>query len=508
MEDYGLLGNVYINASHFPRCAQDSEDKDFVLKRTKDAKFIIAKNECSGCVHNRNGSCANLHKQLVGALECDNSVLNHYAAKLASSGRLYNTAFKKVVTGTNDDRKRFLRISFKLPVSVYSESVKTIHQVNKPKKPIITNEQIYSVLNKKHEVQTHLSSQFVSASIHLMKNKDPEAILGSADSEVRKLSSELGLLGYTYIDMDALGGCRKTLAFIKNMSNTPDFVLRRNASCETCKGACDGACSKIQQVIPIVSDPEITKDNFVLALERAVGRGVITIDNAEKVLNKLDDKQDWKKLTATVNLLKSKNISQVPYSGSKVSAHYGMSDGSKEIGSNVVDPEDVRKAISHFMNTGLSGRALYAAVLSRYTKSDIRGVSRIGSKLVQYDGVQGKFFIDPTAYNDYGKGCVTGSKYFRKRGASNVLVSDSCVGCCLQTAPGWCAKYAKSLVRDIPKEFITEAKNSKKLPVIATEIVENPVEKYGLDSGISFEPKNVKSDKPNIVLTSKSIEKD
>jgi hypothetical protein len=165
-----------------------------------------------------------------------------------------------------------------------------------------------------------------------------------------------------------------------------------------------------------------------------------------------------------------------------------------------MDPEEVRRTISHMMNSGLSGRALQVALLKRYSREDLQQVPEVGHRAAKDDGVQGVFFIDPTAYRDYGKGCNDGAKTFRKRGAPHILAADNCTGCMLQTAPGWCSKYSKSLIRQVPTQVRQAAVSARRqLPVIQSP-VENPVEKFELSSELVVDPVQVRSKGPEITI--------
>jgi hypothetical protein len=172
-----------------------------------------------------------------------------------------------------------------------------------------------------------------------------------------------------------------------------------------------------------------------------------------------------------------------------------------------MDPEEVRRSISHMMNSGMAGRRLQASVLSRYTREDLSQVPEIGNKLASLDGVQGSYFIDPTAYSDYGSGCRKGSEQFRNRGAKNIIAGDSCTGCVLQAAPGWCSRYAKNIIRHVPEEVIVAAAEKRRLPVVQPAPVEqNIVEKFGLASDdMSFSVPEKQSPRPDVTVVGLGI---
>ena len=173
-----------------------------------------------------------------------------------------------------------------------------------------------------------------------------------------------------------------------------------------------------------------------------------------------------------------------------------------------MDPEEVRRTISSMMNSGLSGKNLRASILSRYTISDLQQVKEVVVAAAVNDGVQGNYFIDPTAYGDYGHGCSSGSKLFRKQGASNLLASTKCNGCFLETAPGWCSKYAKSLIRNVPDDIRAEIAAARKAASVEPPKVtfENPVEKYELSSDMTIDIGDSKPRNFEISLNSRDID--
>lgn len=507
MRNVGLMGGVFIDSKHFPRCAQDSDDKKFVATKASSAKFVLAKSECSGCVHNRDGICSNLHKVLVGSVPYDRKTFAGYALELAEQGRLDKSEIDTAISGSDEDRRRVLQSSFCSPVKVRPVDTHggiSLRQQRKAAKPTFTDKQIDEYLSRPKKVEKVLSRSFIAAARHLMNGGLSDAIAGSVDPEVQKLSRSYGLIGHTYLDMDALGGCQKTLDFMSKMDFIPDFVVRRSSTCGQCKDASDGACSQIRTISSITDSDRISKRHFVSALSRAVDRGAITTEMARRATNNSNDNSNWRSLTAQANLIVAENA--VPsYSGSSLRAHTGASIPSREMSSVLkVDEESVRKAVSHMMNCGLSGRSLRDSILQKFAKEDLSQVPRVGSSLSKYDGVQGTYFIDPTAYSDYGKGCSTGSKHFRKTGASNVLVGKLCTGCSLQTAPGWCSKYSKPLIRSVPKSVIVSALNLLKTQKVEHPPVENPVSKYELSSEIVVDP-DKKKNVPEIDFASRNI---
>jgi hypothetical protein len=485
INERGLIGNVYVDAKYFSDCSQlGSADQKFATTVTRRASLILAAPKCTGCVCNNNGICSSLKKRIVSKV--------NYGPNLASSlnSRLVNEG-RSIDASEVSDWKEHIREAFlKSPVAMRETSPQTIQNLPKPiSKPAITASDVQEFITRKTTnsgIDKMPSVQYLkfARQVTLGHQLDSSMLAASTDPEIRTLANEYGILGHTYLDMDALGGCNKTLQFVKETNCKPDFILRRSISCDNCKCISDGACAGLCKVAPVVTEkPDLDSRNFVSALHRAIVDKRISQEQAKIAANRVAAQSNpvWGRVVAAANLYKSADKSATQYSGYKVTTHNG--DPGRSLGSELMNAEEVRRTISHMMNTGLNGKHLQAAVLQRYSRTDLAQVPEIGVNLSTNDGIQGRYFIDPTAYADYGKGCTAGSKRFRKCGPPHVFASNACTGCVLQTHPGWCSKYSKNLIQNVPTEVTTKIT----IPTVASVSVENPVEKYELDSELTVE---------------------
>jgi len=227
----------------------------------------------------------------------------------------------------------------------------------------------------------------------------------------------------------------------------------------------------------------------------------------KSVIKNAPSNSDWAKLTSQANLFKptiEPRKANVP-TASPGTLYHGSTDNE----TSVIDPDQVRRFISHQMNLGLSGSKLRAAVLSRYTPQELRQIPEVGKKLASYEGVQGVYFIDPSIYSDLGKGCAIGAKQFRKQGAAYLLASGACTGCMYQTAPAWCSKYCKRIIRkaaaDSIKAEVDKLKKQANVPAPSVP-AENPITKYELTSELPVDLDGSKSRGINIDIPSRDID--
>ncbi len=526
----GLLGNVYVDASHFPRACQNPKERQAARSLSRDALFVLGGCDNSdGCNCRKTGICQTFGgKHVVSEIPYDSHVVAHYAPKLSSEKRLNGPIpVGKTVGGVPvgpAEYREILRTAFlKKPVGARSEGVLTIQTQQPVPKVAITQKDYDEFWHRKFTAPADSMPSvgyMKYARRMMMGHDDLEVIATSKDPEVSGLVSEYGILGKSYLDMDAMDGCKNTLALIEKLASDGvmnaaglgtdprdlhlDFVVRRTASCPHCKGAPDGACARICQFTSIVhTKPPVDKQMFLLALQRAALQKRLTTEQIQNANSRSASIKNWATTVAHINLHNPTPAAEEQvheYSGIHATVKT-LNPGHSEVSRSQMDPEEVRRTISHMMNHGLSGKPLQAAILKRYTRDDLQQVPDVGRRAAKDDGVQGVFFIDPTAYRDYGKGCHVGSKTFHNRGAPHVLASDKCTGCMLQTAPGWCSKYAKSLIRQVPTQVRQAAVAAKrKLPVVPSAPITNPVEQFELANELVIEPVKVRAQGPQITI--------
>ena len=509
----GVLGNVYVNASHFPKCAQKGPHRQFVARTARTALFVLAKDQCTSCIHNRGGQCASFGKRIVDEVPYTTRVYAHYLPMLSDQRRI--TA-AEVPDGSDlpmsgRERKECLRAAFnRAPIAMRPGSVMTVHQQDRPAVPVITEKDIQDFWARRAaagEVEPLPSPMYLLAARRIMTGSaDPSTLAASSDPEVRQLAHEHGILGHTYLDADALGGVRATIDLIRGRELSPDFVLLRQASSDIRESEAYAYLQKIATRI-VSKRPKLEEMSFIAACSRAHEQGRMTEEQMDAAVKNASDGSDWARLTAQANLYRAPDqdrVVSVPLAPKGTIYRGGGS--AKPFHAAEMDPEEVRRSISRFMNTGLYGKRLQASILQRYSREDLRQVPEVGRQLAADDGVQGFFHLDPTAYRDYGRGCVDGSKLFRKRGASYVLAAGSCTGCRSQTAPGWCNKFSKKLIRQVPDKVRREAAERRRLPVVQdTAPVENPVEKWELASEIPVDLDGSKSRELEVTIPSPEV---
>jgi hypothetical protein len=111
---------------------------------------------------------------------------------------------------------------------------------------------------------------------------------------------------------------------------------------------------------------------------------------------------------------------------------------------------EIVTAARRFLNEGLYGREMITALKARFEPRDLVAAKDDLKPVIADQGLQGVYFVDPTAYADYGRGCDEASRLHRSRGVPYVKMGSKCGSCVLQTEVGHCSKINKPLVAQVP----------------------------------------------------------
>lgn len=480
LEDQGLLGNVYIASDHFGGCVNNKNEIEFVRKHAKKALYVLGSEKCNGCVKNINGRCASFSKYIVDQIPYDQNLLNHYKQDLEFTGRLSSDL---------SDPKQALRVAFRTPEREIGESSgnRLWTQTNKPERVASLNEALdwYGSVNQ--NAPDVVSSELLVASKKLMMGKTSAHYLAqNPDPQIRSLSSYDGILGRFIVDMDALGGCSKTASFIKEKGlKDVLYFVRRASTCSYCKCGAGGFCDKFSRVGKIVSDlPHFTVEDFSNLITAKVASGVMTPSDGTMAIKRFAGIDPASGLAVVKRLASlSQPLSERRDYGSK--SEVAFTGGSPQVKEE--DISGMSEFIGARMNEGTYGATLMEKLSSRYSSRQIEAFKRT-SDLLDYDGIQGHYFIDPTVYSDFGRGCKTGSHKYRGTGAKHLKASSVCNDCVKQNSPGWCSAYAKPLLSVIDSKVASEYKKKVSLPILASDLPTKDISDiYELGSEISVD---------------------
>lgn len=110
---------------------------------------------------------------------------------------------------------------------------------------------------------------------------------------------------------------------------------------------------------------------------------------------------------------------------------------------------EVVKTASRYMNEGLYGSELLDALKKRFDKRDLVAAKDELRAVIAEQGLQGVYYVDPTVYSDYGKGCNEAERLHRARLVPFVRQASACTSC-VHNREGRCSKINKPLVVEPP----------------------------------------------------------
>ncbi len=111
---------------------------------------------------------------------------------------------------------------------------------------------------------------------------------------------------------------------------------------------------------------------------------------------------------------------------------------------------EIVKTARRYQNEGLYGNDMMLALKARFDVRDLVAAKEELRPVIAEQGLQGIFYVDPTVYDDYGRGCDEPARLFRAKGVEYVKTGSACSSCVLQTQAGFCSKINKPLVSEPP----------------------------------------------------------
>lgn len=515
MSERGLIANVYIPAKYIDKCHQLNEkQKKFYATRCKRSLFVLSKPECSGCVKNRGNICSSFNKQVVDSVPYTKETLDLYSSGLAVENRFVQAS----------NVRDTLQKSFLTQAYVKGEPIQKVTPYLSNERKVTQKDIDKFVASSKQSrlnpsVDPMPSPEYMKYSKLIMngyfedKDNSLDPIASHDNPEINKLASYNFILGYNIIDIDALGSCQKTINFLASKKDNfvPQYFVRRSLSCPNCKDVFDGACSRLASVGKIVHKFPHKIERSMLShsineSNKRVGRPIIA--TTKQAIKAQCNMGDFHSALAIINSYNPKTVAEIPrvYAGSE--RLHILNSSVDNSPSNAIDPVEFKNFFGSAMNDGKSKHDIEKLLVDRYGHNALRTVSDIGKKVAYYSGVQGHYFIDPTVYKDYGRGCSIGSSKFKsKRSINNILAGSSCNGCKYQIASGLCSKYSKRLMSHIPNSVVSDYKKKvRSLPVVNHISTTNDIEKFNPENDELILDEPVKHDVSNIEFSNDELE--
>lgn len=412
MQERGLVGRYYVVAEDFQGMDQ-VKAASFINKYAPTSRYVLSKTACGGCPHcvtaqpNDPGHCRSFNRELVTEVP--------YTAKLATLIEQSQVARGRTIQASAGvTPKERVRRAYLGGVAV----------VSKPE---------YVGQGLDHQVKVQVApeaarEQLVQVSSLLRKKQADDKVALEARSVVNFLHREMAS-GLSHEELVA--GMK--LAFTKNL------LVRTNQYWRPLLKQAGLGLSSRQASEPLT----FATVEAVLTEHRIAGR--LGQDHRSA--------SSWgttptAALREIHNTIRKASLVQTaaPRMGSMMGFH-GNIVGHKT--SDLTRRQILKKA-SQYMNEGLYGKDLMEAMSLNFESRDLVASKDELKTVIAEQGLQGIFYIDPTAYDDYGAGCNEASRLHGSRLVEYVKQASKCGTCVHQIKKGYCSKINKKLVDEPP----------------------------------------------------------
>lgn len=556
LSERGLLGKLYIDAADFPSCHTGAaRPSEFVKRYAGDARFVLAKPECSGCVHaqsHQSGeSCSVFHKEIqvevpmTDGLASDIERMQQTRGKnvskqasleprerirLAMLADDFHAPGSSPMPHPKDNVARLMRqggadapdfvkpqdltylkaetktavgqalqtgrISVQaaqqayriIAMAVESAPIEVIRvkALGLDPEPLhvyagvgqqaplaqVSEGQVETQLiaasqltRKRDEEALRLLSARRAAPVvafvrrEMLKGRDREDLasmlrhafaepdIAEAREHWLPLFKEAGLYGAIYSTQDSFGDCHEGADFLAKY-NPGVKVLVAGAKCNGCIHNKIGRCLMYGKPLLRSAEEAYTPDLVAQVRQEYHSAGLLD-DYQSKLGQEMSPREQLVQLHTAASLIKRRNFMAYEQRHSK-QMETGFYGSSQEHRTSSLTRGDVVKAARRFLNEGLYGTDLKLALKARFESRDITASAAELRPVLAEQGLQGVFFVDPTVYEDYGKGCKEAASLHRSRLVEYVRYGDKCGSCVHQTRPGFCSVINKRLVDDPP----------------------------------------------------------
>lgn len=467
LNERGLLGKLYVAAEDFPGCHNGAKNATtFVRRFAKDARFVLACDKCADCSHNKmsptgGSNCAVFHKQVE--LEVP------YSEQLAQAVEKSQQSQGYTVTASEGSPKERIRLAL---LASESASGSTVYQGQGegklPQAPSISQREAAQKLvqandlvkSKRASAQSYMEAQPVLSFLRRemvkglseaelkrgLKLSFSREVLTKTVSQWGRLLKEAGLYGVVYSTQGSFDDCRVGADFFAKHNPSVRAIVAGD-KCSGCIYSKVSTCMMYGKKLVKNASELYTAETVdqVLQEHRTAGRlqpwsgrtaGAWGEEPREalQAIHKATTQREQAPATASGRL-------------DNMVAFYG---GTAEHVGNSQTTREIIKQAGQFMNEGLYGRDLLTVLKGRFETRDLMAAATDLKATLAEQGLQGIYYVDPTAYADYGKGCNKAASLHRSRNVEFVKQGSKCGSCIHQRKAGFCSKVNKPLVVEPP----------------------------------------------------------
>jgi hypothetical protein len=451
----GLLGRLYIAASDFPACANsDAAAPEFVRRYAADARYVVTKEACGDCCHKQKtlsgaDRCGVFHKELVPSVEYSEALAADVEKERAACG---------VQASLEVEPKARIKAAYlgarPMPSGGFSGQenagalIPASRLLRKPES-LAKEASAVEVAKARPIVATLrrelLRGRNVEEIRHGMRLAFDVRDLQATKEQWAPLIREAGLYGVVYSTQDSFDDCREGADFLSKHGSKIRAIVAGD-KCTSCIFAKVGRCLMYGRKLVASVDDVYTPETVAAVLDEHKMAGTIPATAI---------RAQWGETPREA----LRNIHRVASSplptavdAARATVQTAFRGMQQEYSTGALTRREVLRTASRLMNEGLYGEELQRVMQSKFDPRDLVAASdELRPVVAGNQGLQGIYFIDPTSYDDYGKGCKEAQRLHRTRNAVKYAkVGDKCASCVHQTQLGVCSVLNKRLAAEPP----------------------------------------------------------
>lgn len=478
LAERGLVGKWYIEANDFHACGKQSKKaEEFVRRFASEARYIVAKPGCPTCLQKVGTVCSTFQKQVVLEVPYTEALADRIEQTKRASGM-------DVTASVSNPRERiraaFLSEALKLetvqtpkPVVNPVQFMQATTEVQKIHLPMIAQQA--AVIQAQMTVDPSLiaqSGKVASTGLKLATDKmafDVTSVLrremlkgGRSEKDLvqslklsftmeeiqatrpqwEPLFKEAGFYGTVYSTQESFDDCHEGADFIAKHNGSLKVIVA-GVKCGSCIYNKVSRCMMYGKPLLASAEDAMTPEmvDAVIRDQQMTGK---LANGAQNTTWGTTPREALK------NVYRVASAAPTPGAATRMTiekAFHGLQTRHVTAG---LTKREIVKTASKYLNEGLYGRELIAALRRSFDPRDILASKEDLRPVLAEQGLQGIYYVDPSVYSDYGHGCAEPERLFRARLIEYVKMGSACVSCVHQNKVGFCSKINKPLVHEPP----------------------------------------------------------
>lgn len=282
----------------------------------------------------------------------------------------------------------------------------------------------------------------------ILKHASTSTDLKGMASHLMPLLKEAGLYGVVYSTQESFDDCREGADFFATYNPS----VRGIVAGDKC-----GSCIYNKMARCLMYGKPLVKDAAELYTQDTVDKVALEhrTSGFDVSLVFADSSQSHRSILASMHeMVRTQTVqnqtSPVARMAQALGHAHTMNRSGDGANTSSLTKREIVKTARRYLNEGLYGADLLASLKSRFDVRDLAATTQDLRPVIAEQGLQGIHYVDPTVYDDYGKGCKEAASLHRSRLVPYVKLGSKCGSCVHQNKVGFCSVLNKSLVAEPP----------------------------------------------------------